>query len=302
MGSGAPDTTSPSAPTNLTSSVVSSSQISLTWTASTDNVGVTGYRVFRNGTQVGTLRHGPHSVHGLLIHRESRGCRRKSLCQFQCGNRNDAVSYSTPGSPSPPAPLLSHRAARRHSLGIRPMPLTARTLILAVRHLGFFIGLPVANDDVRYHLHGSQRQRKRISHRHSRRHLPERRAEFPERRRVERFERNDCDKFRKFETHVDGLRSVPVVYDDGAHARPGIQCDRHNTSRCYVGNGLLSGLHSSTNKFFKNTASTNPTTLTGQFTAVTTTATFQFGITGGSGAAGETAYIDSVSAAAVSTP
>src|SRR5712691_9954699 len=39
----APDTTAPSAPTGLLASAVSSSQINLSWTASTDNVGVTGY-------------------------------------------------------------------------------------------------------------------------------------------------------------------------------------------------------------------------------------------------------------------
>jgi len=39
------DTTTPSAPTGLTATAVSSSQINLSWTASTDNVGVTGYRV-----------------------------------------------------------------------------------------------------------------------------------------------------------------------------------------------------------------------------------------------------------------
>jgi len=49
-----PDTTAPSTPTNLTATAISSSQINLTWTASTDNVGVMGYQVFRNGTQVGT--------------------------------------------------------------------------------------------------------------------------------------------------------------------------------------------------------------------------------------------------------
>jgi fibronectin type 3 domain-containing protein len=43
---GSGDTTSPTAPTNLTATV-SGSQINLSWTASTDNVGVTGYRVER---------------------------------------------------------------------------------------------------------------------------------------------------------------------------------------------------------------------------------------------------------------
>src|SRR5207244_10885315 len=35
-------------------SAVSSSQINLSWTASSDNVGVSGYRVYRNGTQIAT--------------------------------------------------------------------------------------------------------------------------------------------------------------------------------------------------------------------------------------------------------
>jgi chitodextrinase len=41
------DTTPPTAPSNLTATAASSSQINLSWTASTDNVGVTGYRVER---------------------------------------------------------------------------------------------------------------------------------------------------------------------------------------------------------------------------------------------------------------
>ena len=57
----APDTTAPTAPTNLSATPVSSSSINLSWTASTDNVGVTGYQVHRcqgatctNYAQVGT--------------------------------------------------------------------------------------------------------------------------------------------------------------------------------------------------------------------------------------------------------
>ncbi|MGB7624471.1 MAG: fibronectin type III domain-containing protein, partial [Terriglobia bacterium] len=49
-----PDTTAPSVPTNLTATAASSTQINLAWTASTDNVAVTGYKIFRNGTQIGT--------------------------------------------------------------------------------------------------------------------------------------------------------------------------------------------------------------------------------------------------------
>jgi glucose/arabinose dehydrogenase/chitodextrinase len=42
-----PDTQPPTAPTGLSASAVSSTQINLAWSASTDNVGVTGYRVER---------------------------------------------------------------------------------------------------------------------------------------------------------------------------------------------------------------------------------------------------------------
>lgn len=56
-----PDKTPPTAPTNFVATVVSSTQINLTWTASTDNVGVTGYEVDRcqgancsNFTQIAT--------------------------------------------------------------------------------------------------------------------------------------------------------------------------------------------------------------------------------------------------------
>ena len=43
------DSMPPSAPTNLTGVAVSSSQVNLSWGASTDNVGVTGYKVYRDG-------------------------------------------------------------------------------------------------------------------------------------------------------------------------------------------------------------------------------------------------------------
>src|SRR5262245_24920191 len=47
------DATPPTAPTNLAVASKTSASVSLTWTASTDNVGVTGYRIFDGATQVG---------------------------------------------------------------------------------------------------------------------------------------------------------------------------------------------------------------------------------------------------------
>ncbi len=48
------DTQAPTVPTNLSATPISQTTVNLAWTASTDNVGVTGYKVFRNSVQIGT--------------------------------------------------------------------------------------------------------------------------------------------------------------------------------------------------------------------------------------------------------
>jgi uncharacterized repeat protein (TIGR03806 family) len=47
---GTTDTTAPSVPTNVQAAAQSSTSIQVTWTASTDNAAVAGYRIFRNGS------------------------------------------------------------------------------------------------------------------------------------------------------------------------------------------------------------------------------------------------------------
>src|SRR4029079_2880319 len=48
------DTIPPTAPTGVQSSNVPSNSVLISWSGSTDNVGVAGYQIFRNGTSVGT--------------------------------------------------------------------------------------------------------------------------------------------------------------------------------------------------------------------------------------------------------
>jgi hypothetical protein len=48
------DTIPPTAPSGLSATASSSTNVNLTWTASTYNVGVTGYQIYRNSTLVGT--------------------------------------------------------------------------------------------------------------------------------------------------------------------------------------------------------------------------------------------------------
>lgn len=60
-----PDTEPPTKPTNLTATLVGQNRIDLTWTASTDNVGVTGYKIYRNGSFRATSTTTSYSDTGL---------------------------------------------------------------------------------------------------------------------------------------------------------------------------------------------------------------------------------------------
>ncbi|SES81790.1 fibronectin type III domain-containing protein [Stigmatella erecta] len=66
-GTGNPvvDTQAPTTPANLSATASSSSQINLTWSPSSDNVGVTGYTIYRGGTAVGTSGSASYSDTGL---------------------------------------------------------------------------------------------------------------------------------------------------------------------------------------------------------------------------------------------
>ncbi|CAH1204636.1 1,4-alpha-glucan branching enzyme GlgB [Paenibacillus auburnensis] len=59
------DTVAPSVPGNVTATVQNASSALVSWTASTDNVGVTGYEIYRNGVKVGTSATTSYTDNGL---------------------------------------------------------------------------------------------------------------------------------------------------------------------------------------------------------------------------------------------
>ncbi len=103
-GAGPTDTSPPSAPGALSAAPVSSSQINLNWTASSDNVGVAKYWVFRAGVHVATVTTTSYS---------SAGLNPSTLYAFgvsaldSTGNQSGQAAVSTEtlsaGSPPPPA-------------------------------------------------------------------------------------------------------------------------------------------------------------------------------------------------------
>ncbi|MBI9041999.1 endonuclease [Lutibacter sp.] len=63
--SSTPDSEAPSAPTNLIASNETNTTIDLNWTASTDNVGVTSYEIFKDGVLYNSAATNSHIITGL---------------------------------------------------------------------------------------------------------------------------------------------------------------------------------------------------------------------------------------------
>jgi acid phosphatase len=65
LGAPAPDTTPPSAPTGLTVTGTTGTSESLSWSPSSDNVGVSGYGVYLNNARVGSTTSTSYTFNGL---------------------------------------------------------------------------------------------------------------------------------------------------------------------------------------------------------------------------------------------
>jgi len=66
LATSTPDTTAPTSPINLAANAVGASQINLNWTTSTDNIAVTGYKVYRNGNFISNSTSASYNDTGLL--------------------------------------------------------------------------------------------------------------------------------------------------------------------------------------------------------------------------------------------
>src|SRR5881392_3127347 len=122
-----PDTTPPMVPTGLTASAVSSSQINLSWTASSDNVGVSGYRVYRNGTQIATTSATSFANTGLS---PSTTYSYTVAAYDAAGNlsaQSSPASATTPAPPdtTPPSVTINQAAGQADPTNSSPINFTA---------------------------------------------------------------------------------------------------------------------------------------------------------------------------------
>src|SRR6266480_3051603 len=122
-----PDTTPPSVPTGLTANAVSSSQINLSWTASSDNVGVSGYRVYRGGTQIATPGTTSFTDTGVS---PSTTYSYTVAAYDAAGNlsaQSSPASATTPAPPdtTPPSVTINQAAGQANPTGASPINFTA---------------------------------------------------------------------------------------------------------------------------------------------------------------------------------
>ena len=100
----APDTTAPTAPANLTARAASSGEIGLQWTGSSDNVGVTGYAVYRAGARLGEVSADALSYQDTSDVRPGTSYSYTVVAVDAAGNQSPAsntVTITTPGGTGP---------------------------------------------------------------------------------------------------------------------------------------------------------------------------------------------------------
>ena len=94
-----PDTQAPTVPTNLSASNTTQTTTDLSWTASTDNVGVTGYDVYQGASIIGTTTGTNYNVTGLSA---STGYSFYVVAKDAAGNESGASSSVTVTTLDPP--------------------------------------------------------------------------------------------------------------------------------------------------------------------------------------------------------
>ncbi len=102
------DTQPPSAPTNLLATAKTDQTVSLSWTAATDNVGISKYDIYRDGMKVGSTSATHYTDSGLIaltnysyslkaIDR-SKNSSKNSAALSTITNSSDAIAPTVPGS------------------------------------------------------------------------------------------------------------------------------------------------------------------------------------------------------------
>jgi chitodextrinase len=103
------DTTAPAVPTNLSATAASSTQVNLSWGASSDNVGTTGYNVYRNGvaTPVATVAGTTYADTTVVAGTTYTYQVSAFDAAGNIGSKTASLSVTTPAAPDTLAPTVT---------------------------------------------------------------------------------------------------------------------------------------------------------------------------------------------------
>ncbi len=101
-----PDTISPTVPTGLSATAISHRQVDLSWGASSDNVGVSGYEIYRNGAEVASVNATTYSDTGLMAETEYSYQVRAVDSSGNVSALSSAASAITPAQPDTISPTV----------------------------------------------------------------------------------------------------------------------------------------------------------------------------------------------------
>ena len=116
-GSCSGDCTPPTAPT-LTSTGTTATSVSLSWSGSTDNVGVAGYYVFRGSTQIANVTGTSYKDTGLAPATRYSYSVKAFDAAGNISPASNTVSVTTSAASGPPAPTLSAANIASTSVGL----------------------------------------------------------------------------------------------------------------------------------------------------------------------------------------
>ncbi len=91
------DTEAPTVPTNLVASNITETTATLSWNASSDNVGVTAYEVFSNGTSIVTVTSTGANITGLTANTSYSYTVRANDAAGNSSANSNTASFTTPG-------------------------------------------------------------------------------------------------------------------------------------------------------------------------------------------------------------
>ncbi len=98
------DQAKPSAPANLKAKVVSTTRVDLSWSVSTDNVGVTGYRIYRNGSLIKKVTGNKYYDKAVKAAKTYSYYVKAYDAAGNISNRSSIVKVTTPKPPSSGTP------------------------------------------------------------------------------------------------------------------------------------------------------------------------------------------------------